>query len=81
MSGFDANRVYTVSVLPPDPHVAQDSPAATQQQLQEFIMKFRLGEEFIYRFVLFMTVDKFILISGIRHIEIDYGRTCYYATT
>ena len=49
MSGFDANRVYTVSVHEVPEAVAPDSPAETEKLLLEFLLQYRIGEEFIYR--------------------------------
>jgi hypothetical protein len=54
MSGFDSNAVYSVPVLPPNPssngaNGSSESPAATKSLLFDFLMGFRVGEEFIYR--------------------------------
>ncbi|KAI0786094.1 MCM-domain-containing protein [Abortiporus biennis] len=49
MSGFDANRIYSVAVHDaPDP-VAPDSPSETEKLLLEFLLQYRVGSEFIYR--------------------------------
>lgn len=48
---MDTGAVYAVSVLPPDPSTQRDSPTALQKQLQDFLMEFRIGGEFIYRYV------------------------------
>ncbi|CED82217.1 mcm-domain-containing protein [Phaffia rhodozyma] len=46
-SGFDSNRVFSVSVLSHQgPH---DAPAAIERSLFEFIQGFRVGGEFKYR--------------------------------
>ncbi|KAH8100472.1 MCM-domain-containing protein [Cristinia sonorae] len=49
MSGFDANRVYTVSVHDVPEAVGPDSPAETERLLLEFLLQYRIGGEFIYR--------------------------------
>lgn len=50
MSGFDANRVYSVSVHDLPTPAAPDSPSETEKLLVDFILSFRLGGEFIYRY-------------------------------
>lgn len=51
MSGFDANRVYSVSVHDVPAATSPDSPAETEKLLFEFIQQFRVGGEFVYRYV------------------------------
>jgi len=53
MSGFDANRVYSVSVHDLPTAATPDSPSETEKLLVDFILQFRVGGEFIYRFVTF----------------------------
>ena len=49
MSGFDANRVYSVSVHDVPAASSPDSPSETEKLLFEFIQQFRVGGEFVYR--------------------------------
>ncbi|EPQ60991.1 MCM-domain-containing protein [Gloeophyllum trabeum ATCC 11539] len=49
MSGFDANRVYSVSVHDQPPVTSPDSPAETEKLLLDFLLQYRVGGEFIYR--------------------------------
>jgi len=49
MSGFDANRVYSVAVHDSAVATSPDSPAETEKLLFEFIQAFRVGGEYIYR--------------------------------
>ncbi|THH02531.1 hypothetical protein EW026_g350 [Hermanssonia centrifuga] len=49
MSGFDADRVYSIAIHDaPDP-VAPETPSETEKLLLEFLLQFRVGGEFIYR--------------------------------
>ncbi|KAI0803154.1 ATP dependent DNA helicase [Irpex lacteus] len=49
MSGFDADRVYSVAVHDaPDP-VGPEKPSETEKLLQEFLLQYRVGGDFIYR--------------------------------
>ena len=50
MSGFDANRVYSVSVHDVPAATSPDSPSETEKLLFEFIQQFRVGSEFVYRY-------------------------------
>lgn len=52
MSGFDANRVYSVSVHDVPAATSPDSPSETEKLLFEFIQQFRLGGEFVYRYII-----------------------------
>ena len=49
---MDRASVFSLSVLPPDPDVPDDSRALTQQKFVNFINTFRLDNAFIYRFAL-----------------------------
>ncbi|TFY60482.1 hypothetical protein EVG20_g7401 [Dentipellis fragilis] len=49
MSGFDADRVYSVAVHDAPAAANPDSPSETEQLLLDFLLKYRLGGEFIYR--------------------------------
>lgn len=51
MSGFDQNRVYSVSVHDVPAATSPDSPSETEKLLLDFLLQFRVGGEFIYRSV------------------------------
>ena len=59
MSGFDADRLYNVAIHDGPQPVAPDSPAETEKLLLEFLLQYRVGGEFIYRYAL-----RFILVVG-----------------
>ena len=49
MSGFDADKVWNVSVHGvPDP-TAPEAPSETAKLLYDFLLQYRVGGEFIYR--------------------------------
>jgi hypothetical protein len=50
MSGFDADRVYSVSVHQNAPSFSTESPSETEKLLLDFLLQYRLGGEFIYRY-------------------------------
>ena len=51
MSGFDADKIWNVSVHDvPDP-TAPDAPSETAKLLYDFLLQYRVGGEFIYRCV------------------------------
>ena len=51
MSGFDADKVWNVSVHGvPDP-TAPEAPSETAKLLYDFLLQYRVGGEFIYRCV------------------------------
>ena len=50
MSGFDADRVYNIAVHDGPQAVSPDSPAETEKLLLEFLLQYRVGGEFIYRY-------------------------------
>lgn len=49
MSGFDGDRIYSVSIHDPSPPQGLDKPAEIERFLTDFLMQYRLGGEFIYR--------------------------------
>lgn len=50
MSGFDNGRVYSAQVLPGSASSrAPDAPARTEQNLFDFLQRFRQGNDYIYR--------------------------------
>ena len=51
MSGFDANRVYSVSTPQRAISQAADLPSEAEKALLDFIMQYRVGGDFIYRCV------------------------------
>lgn len=70
MSGFDANRVYNVSVHDLPPATTPDSNSETEKLLLEFLQSFRVGGEFIYRDKLRanLLLKQYILEVDLRHI-------------
>jgi hypothetical protein len=50
MSGFDLDRVFSVSVHD-DRATNLDAPSETARLLNEFLLQFRVGGEYIYRSV------------------------------
>ena len=52
MSGFDADNVYTVSVHDPPAATAPESPSEAEKLLLDFLFQYRIGGEFIYRWIL-----------------------------
>ena len=49
MSGFDADRVFSVSVHDVPEPAGPDSPSQTEKLLLEFLLQYRVGGDFIYR--------------------------------
>ncbi|KAI0063102.1 MCM-domain-containing protein [Artomyces pyxidatus] len=49
MSGFDADRVYSVAVHDIPSTFAVDSPSELEKLLLDFLLQYRLGGEFVYR--------------------------------
>ncbi|KAF9229538.1 MCM-domain-containing protein [Gyrodon lividus] len=49
MSGFDANRVFTVNVHDPPAATSTDTPSQAEKLLLDFLLQYRVGGEFIYR--------------------------------
>lgn len=50
MSGFDSGRVYSAQVLAgSEASRAPDAPAQTEQNLFEFVQRFRQGNDYLYR--------------------------------
>lgn len=52
MSGFDANQVFTVNVHESPASTSADTPSQTEKLLLEFLLQYRVGGDFVYRFVL-----------------------------
>lgn len=50
MSGFDADRVFSVSVHDVPSAFAADSPSELEKLLLDFLLQYRLGGEFVYRY-------------------------------
>ena len=51
MSGFDADKIWSVSIHGvPDP-TAPEAPSETAKLLHDFLLQYRVGGEFIYRCV------------------------------
>jgi DNA replication licensing factor MCM5 len=49
MSGFDADRVYSVAVHDKPGPIAPENPSETEKLFLEFLLQYRVGGEFIYR--------------------------------
>jgi DNA replication licensing factor MCM5 len=50
MSGFDADRVYSVSVHQNASSFSTESSSETEKLLLDFLLQYRLGGEFTYRY-------------------------------
>lgn len=48
---MDRQSVYTTHVYDPNFNESDDTPIQIQQQLEHFILNFRLENRFIYRYV------------------------------
>ncbi|KDQ54789.1 hypothetical protein JAAARDRAFT_71594 [Jaapia argillacea MUCL 33604] len=70
MSGFDANRVYTVSVHDPPAANAPESPSEVERLLLDFLLQYRVGGEFIYRDTLRanLLLKQYQLEIDLRHV-------------
>lgn len=51
MSGYDANRIFSVAVHDAPPPQDLDKPAEAERMLLDFLLQYRVGGEFIYRYV------------------------------
>lgn len=49
MSGFDANHVFSVSVRDRPAVPSTDTPSQLEKLLLDFLLQYRVGEEFVYR--------------------------------
>lgn len=73
MSGFDANRVYNISVHDLPSATAPDSKSETEKLLLEFLQSFRVGGEFIYRYRLIARIiNNYSFLIGINYEQISY---------
>ncbi|EAU93404.1 ATP dependent DNA helicase [Coprinopsis cinerea okayama7 len=72
MSGFDQGRIYTASVHTLAPPTGPDTPSETEQLLFDFLSKFRIGEEFIYRDKLRanLLLKLYLLEIDLRHVSL-----------
>lgn len=91
MSGFDMNRVYSVSVHD-RPAPSQEAPSETTKLLTDFLLQFRVGGEFIYRYLtcLYSSIEslayKIIRSDKLRanlllkqyHLEVDLRHVALY---
>lgn len=50
MSGFDRNQVYVVPVHPANRSQNNEKPSETLDQLKRFLVDYRIGQEYIYRY-------------------------------
>ena len=56
MSGFDAERTYSISSNRPvrkEPDCSIELPSNSEKLLLDFLLQYRVGNDFIYRYVLF----------------------------
>lgn len=52
MSGFDANLIHTVPILGEQPlSQSLENASDTERLLLDFLLQYRVGGQFIYRFV------------------------------
>ncbi|KAJ7630567.1 MCM-domain-containing protein [Roridomyces roridus] len=72
MSGFDADRVFTVAAHDAPPAVSPDSPSETEKLLLDFLLQYRLGGEFMYRDKLRanLLLKQRILEVDLRHVSL-----------
>ncbi|PAV21848.1 MCM-domain-containing [Pyrrhoderma noxium] len=49
MSGFDANRIYSIAAHDAPPSNDFEKPGDVEKMLLEFLLQYRIGGEFIYR--------------------------------
>ncbi|KAI6005175.1 MCM-domain-containing protein [Pisolithus orientalis] len=49
MSGFDANHVFSVSVRDRSSAPSTETPSQLEKLLLDFLLQYRVGEEFVYR--------------------------------
>ncbi|KAM6497978.1 MCM domain containing protein [Amanita muscaria] len=72
MSGYDANKVYTVSVHDQPEALAPESPSETERLLLDFLLQYRVGGEFIYRDKLRANflLKQYVLEVDLRHISL-----------
>jgi hypothetical protein len=73
MSGFDADRVYSVSVHQNAPSFSTESPSETEKLLLDFLLQYRLGGEFTYRYA---SLPPVISSSDMFNPEISFERIC-----
>ncbi|TEB39338.1 ATP dependent DNA helicase [Coprinellus micaceus] len=68
MSGFDANRVWTVPL-----------PSETEQLLYEFLQYFRIGEDFVYRDKLRanLLIKLYLLEVDLRHVSLFHDELAH----
>ena len=72
MSGFDADLVYSVSVYQNAPSFSTDSPSETEKLLLDFLLQYRLGGEFTYRYASVST--RLCLAADSLRSEISFGQ-------
>ena len=73
MSGFDADRVYSVSVHQNAPSFSTESPSETEKLLLDFLLQYRLGGEFTYRYA---SRPPSMSGSDTFDPEINFGQIC-----
>ncbi|KAG7099528.1 hypothetical protein E1B28_001369 [Marasmius oreades] len=80
MSGYEANNVYFVTTQNPSDPVAPESPAEIESFLLDFILQYRVGEEFLYRDKLRgnLLLKEHVLEIDLRHVGL-YNEELAYA--
>ncbi|KAF7310619.1 DNA helicase [Mycena chlorophos] len=70
MSGFDINRTFSVAAHDAPAAVSPDSPSETEKLLLEFLLQFRIGDQFVYREQLRanLLMKQLVLEVDLRHI-------------
>jgi DNA replication licensing factor MCM5 len=70
MSGFDANRVYSVAVHDAPPPQGVEQPSEVERLLQEFLLQYRVGGEFVYRDALRanLLLKQYLLEVDLQHV-------------
>jgi hypothetical protein len=69
MSGFDADRIYSVSVHDVPNASSPESASETEKLLLDFLLQYRVGGEFIYRYACFWLVGSNTWIGIQRQTE------------
>ncbi|KAI0029151.1 ATP dependent DNA helicase [Vararia minispora EC-137] len=72
MSGFDADRVYSVSRFDERVAAAPDAPSEIERILHDFVMQYRVGGQFVYRDALKanLLLKHYLLEVDLRHISL-----------
>jgi DNA replication licensing factor MCM5 len=66
MSGFDANRVYSVSVHEPPAFTTPETASEVEKLLLDFLLQFRVAGEYIYRQVSTVALEESLMTRARR---------------